>query len=113
MELDRGFRAGEVLDRGVALPRLRVVEHEVAMRERAALGVLPRQPYGDAFDEQGGEGERLGVAPVDAALVERSRAALELSRELRMDGEALLHPHELAVESAQAVGFDGGDDLRR
>ncbi len=85
----------------------------MAVGERAALGVLSRQSHGDALDEQGRERERLGVAPVDAALVERGRAALELARELRMDGEALLHRHELAVESAQALGVDGGDDVRR
>ena len=39
--------------------------------------------------------------------------ALELARELRVDGEALLHRHELAVKSAQAVGVHCGDDVRR
>ena len=41
------------------------------------------------------------------------RAALELAGELRMDREALLHRHELAVERAQPFGIDGGDDVRR
>ena len=70
--------SAQVLDRRVALAGVRVVEDEVAVRERAALGVLAGEPDRDALDEQAGERERLGLAPVDAALLERRRAPLEL-----------------------------------
>ena len=48
-------------------PVFDVVEDGVAMRERAALGVLAGQPDRDALDEQRRERERLGLAPVDAS----------------------------------------------
>ena len=60
-------RLVEVLHRRVPLAGLGVVQDEVPVRERAALGVLAGQPDRDALDEQRREGERLGVAPVDAA----------------------------------------------
>ena len=78
------------------------------LRERAALGVLAREPDRDAVDEQRGERERLGLAPVDPAFVERGPAPLELARELRVDGEALRYAQELVGEAAQAFGGDGG-----
>ena len=61
-----------MLHRRVALARVHVVQHEVAMRERAALGVLAGQADRDAVGQQRAEGERLGVAPVDAALADRA-----------------------------------------
>ena len=63
----------EVLHRRVALAGVRVVEDEVAVRERAALGVLAGQPDGIPSTSRLRERERLGLAPVDAALVERRR----------------------------------------
>ena len=79
----------EVLHRRVALARVHVVQHEVAVRERAALGVLARHADRDAVGEQRAERERLGVAPVDAALAHGDAPALELRSELGMHGEAL------------------------
>ena len=76
------------------------------MRERAALGVLAGQADRDPLDEQAGEGELLGLAPVDAALVERVAPALELLRELRVDGEALGHARA-ARRSARAAARPG------
>ena len=63
-----------MLHRRERLAGLHVVQDEVALRERAALRVLPGEPDRDAVDEQRREGERLRVAPVDAALVDRERA---------------------------------------
>ena len=69
---------------------LRVVQHQVALAEGAALGVLSGEPDRHAFGQQRGERQRLGVGPVDAALrAQRRAAALELLPELGMDGEAL------------------------
>ena len=48
------------------------------MRERAALRVLAGQPDRDALDQERRERERLGLAPVDPARVDRLAAALEL-----------------------------------
>jgi hypothetical protein len=60
------------------------VENEVPVRERPAFGVLPRQSHRDAFGEEPGEREGLGVAPVDTTFIERLRAAFGWRR-LRID----------------------------
>ena len=86
----------------------------MALGERPALGVLAGEADRHALGEQRGERERLGVGPVDAAvLAERGAPALELLDELRVDGEALGGGQELVVERAQLVGRDGGRDLGR
>ena len=93
-------------------PLSRVVQDEVAVAERAPLGVLARQPDRDPLDEQAGERERLGVAPVDPAGVERLRAPVELALQLRIHGEALGHPPQLGVEGAQPLLGDRGHEVR-
>ena len=65
----------EVLQRRVRRARVHVVEDVVPVRERAALGVLAGEPDRDPLDEERGERERLGLSPVDPALLERRRAA--------------------------------------
>ena len=60
--------------------------------------VLAGEPDRDAVDEQRRVGERLGVPPVDAALVDRGAAALELARELRVDGEVVGRAQQLLVQ---------------
>ena len=79
---------------------LRVVEDEVAVGERSALGVLAREADRDAFDEQARECERLRLAPVDSARVERSHAPLEHLHELRIHGEPVGYANELLLELA-------------
>ena len=76
VHLERRRRRLEMLHRRETLAGVRVVQDEVAMRERAALGVLTGQSDRDALDEQAGKRERLGLAPVDPAFVERDRPAL-------------------------------------
>ena len=67
-----------MLERRVRLAGSRVVQNRVAVGERAALRVLARQADRNALLEQRRERERLRVAPVDPALVER-RPALRSS----------------------------------
>src|SRR4051812_26535735 len=82
----------------------------MALREGAALDVLAREAHGDPVDEQRRVCERLGLAPIDAAVVEGPTAAVELPRELGVHGEVLRDAQQLLVERAQAVLGDGGDD---
>ena len=101
-----------MLDRRVLLAGLEVVEDEVPVRERAALGVLAGQAHGRAVGEEAAEGECLRLRPVDAALLaERVPAALELLHELRVDREALGHVEQLLVQLPQPVGGNGRVDL--
>ena len=71
VELERGRGVLEVLHRRVLEAGVLVVEDEVAVGEGAALGVLAGEADVDALGQQRGEGERLGLAEVDPALLER------------------------------------------
>ena len=86
--------------------RVRVVQDEMPVRERAALGVLAGEADRDALDEQARERERLRLAPVDAALVERFDSPLEHLHELRVDGEPFGDADELVLELAEPLGRD-------
>ena len=111
MHLERRGGLFQALDRRVRLAGSDVVQDEVAMRERAALGVLAGQANRDALDEQAREGELLRLAPVDPALAERRAPALELAGELRMDGEAFRGLEQLVVQLAEPACSDGGHDV--
>ncbi len=82
-----------------------VVQHEMALAEGAALGVLAGEPYRHALGEERGEGQRLRVGPVDAALgAECGAAPLELLAELGMHREPSGQRQELLVERHQESG---------
>src|SRR5262245_8158953 len=86
--------------------RLGVVQDDVAVGEGAALRVLAGQADRDALDEQAREGERLRVAPVDAARVERVDPSFEHLLELRVDDEALGNANELLGQLPETLGRD-------
>ena len=114
VQLHRRERAGQRLDRRHALAGLGVVQHEVALGERAALDVLAGQAHRRALGQQRRVGEALGLRPVDAALGADGLApALELLDELGVHGEAVGDRQQLLVERLQALGRDRGLDLRR
>ena len=93
-------------------PVTRVVEDEMPVREGAALGVLAGEPDRDPLAQQRGERERLGVPPVDAALLERVAAALELACELRVDREARrARAASCSVSRRRRLRADGGLDV--
>src|SRR5437588_3512217 len=79
MELEGTPGVAKMLDRRVAVAGMYVVQHQMALAECAALGVLARQADRRAVHQQRGEGERLGVRPFDPLVRgERVAAALEL-----------------------------------
>src|SRR5213083_494525 len=55
------------------------------LRERPSLRVLAGQPHGDSLADEAGEGEGLGVTPVDAPALEYLWAPLQLARELGVE----------------------------
>ena len=63
------------------------------------------------LDEQARERELLGLAPVDAALLERGAPALELLGELRVDREAVGHREQLVVQRTQSLLADRRHDV--
>ncbi len=107
--------AGEMLDRDVGRPGLGVVQRQVALAEGAAHGVLAGQPDRAALEEEGPEGQRLGVRPFDSRLrvVERGQPAIELLGQLGVDREALRRGQQGAIHGAQHLGLDGGRRLGR
>ena len=108
--LEGRLRLADALHRRVGGAGVRVVQDEVAVREGAALAVLPGHADRDALGEEARERERLGLAPLDAALVEGDCAALQLLGELRVGREALGEAQQLGVEAAQLLAGDRGDD---
>ena len=65
MDLERGRAPSHVLDRGIGAAGLGVEQVLVALAERAANRVLPRQSNRDTVGQQAGQGQRLGLAPVN------------------------------------------------
>jgi hypothetical protein len=77
------------------------MQHEVTLRERAALRVLTGQAHRRALAQQRRERERLRVRPVEAASFrDRLRPLFELARELRVRREAVRPGVQLPVEIA-------------
>ena len=105
---------------------LHVVQHRVALRERAAAGVLARQAHGDALEEERPPRERLGRRPVGLALPLRELAPPAHERhELRVDldavgerAEGLQHgaqprAHRPRVDRGQVLRQPPRDDVER
>jgi hypothetical protein len=113
VDLEGRARPAQVLHRRVELAALGIVEDEMALRERAALGVLAGETDGDALDEEAGERERLGLAPVDESIgrLEGRSASLELPCELGMHGEPVRSREQLAVEGLEDVGRNRRGDV--
>ena len=102
VELEGGVGVGEVLHRAVLEAGLLVVEDEVAVGEGAALGVLAGEADVDALGQQRGEGERLGVAELDPAVLQRLDPLGERFAQLAVDREALRHLDQRLVQLAAA-----------
>ena len=91
--LEARLLVGEMVQRGVAVLVLLVDQHRMALRERAALGVLAGQPHRMAFEQQRAERQRLGGRPVDAlAGLDRLGARIEEALDGAVDVEALRAP---------------------
>ena len=95
VDLERGLRLREVLQRDERLAGVRVVEHRVTMAEGAALDVLAGQADRHAVGQDRRKRQLLRGGPVDRALVRRSRApraplaaAFELLVERKPSGDA-------------------------
>ena len=82
----------------------------MAVGEGAALGVLAGEADVDALGQQRGEGERLGVAELDPALLQRLDPLAERFAQLAVDREALRHLEQRLVQLAQLLGRDRGLD---
>ena len=102
----------QVLNRHVAQAGLLVVQGQVTVRERPALGVLTGEADVGSLGQQRGERQALGMAELDLALLELVDAGEQRLAQLAMDREAVGHPQQLLVERAQALLRDRRLDLR-
>ena len=92
---------------GVPLLAILVVQHRVAVRERAAADVLAGQPHAVALVEQRRVGERLAHAPVERQLALAHRAAVgDHLLDARMQLEAVGHRRERFARAPCSV-FSG------
>src|SRR5262249_9351592 len=81
----------------------------VALAERAAAAVLPRESHRRALGEERAEGERLGRPPVDRAVLrDHLAAALEQRAELRVEHESGRHARDPLGDHGELREGDAG-----
>ena len=107
IDLERARRLRQLASGVYTSPVFDVVQHRLAMRERAALGVLAGEAHADAVGEQRREGERLGVAPIDAAAVDRVAPARQRALNRRVELERRRPLEQLLVERDELLGAHG------
>src|ERR1700674_2595916 len=82
----------DMVERRIAILVLLVDQHRMALRERAALGILAGQPHRMTFAQERAEGECLAGRPVDAvALLDRLGARVEKALDRAVDMETRRH----------------------
>ncbi len=107
-----GLRLGKRLKRGMGFPGLHVVQGQVTLAEGAPLGILAGETDRGPFGEDCGEGQRLGVRPVDLAL-HRVSPTLELSAQAGVDLEPIRHLQERLIQFFEPLRGDGGSVIWR
>src|ERR1700730_3327610 len=96
-------------ERRIAVIVLLVVQHRMALRERAALGVLAGQPHLVAFEQQRTERQRLAGRPVDiGAGLDRLAAAVEEPVERAMQMKSRRQGGDLVADLLELCDLDAG-----
>src|SRR5215207_1099787 len=100
----------EMVERRVATLVFLVDQHRMALRKRAALAVLSRQPDMMAFLHQRTERQRLAGRPVDAdAIVDRFRTIFQETLDGAVNPETIRHLGDLTPDILEDVDVDAGD----
>ena len=108
-DLEAALLAAEVVERVVTLLGLLVEDHRMALRERAALGVLAGQAHAMAFLEQRAERQRLAGRPIDAFTgFDRLGAVVEKALHRAVDVEAVRHPGDGLADCLELVDRQAG-----
>src|SRR5712664_3810791 len=82
-------------EREVVVLRLSVDQNRVALAERAALRILPREAHGIALEKCGAERQHFGEAVINSTFaMPHFRALLEKLRDFRMDVKPLGHANK-------------------
>src|SRR5580704_10107846 len=103
-----------MVERRVAALVFLIDQNRMALRERAALGILSREPHVMALLQQGAERQRLAGRPVDADPgVDRLRAVVEEALNGAMNAEAVGDLGDLAADILQNGSGDTGHAAAR
>lgn len=92
------------------LARLTVDEDRVALAEGAPLGVLAGQTDRGALQEEGADREGLAHAPVDRAVLDHRRTALQLRQQTRVHVEVVGDVDLGLGDALDDLGGDRGRD---
>src|SRR6516225_12154003 len=102
--------AGQMIERGVPALVFLIDQHRMALRERAALGVLPREPHVAALLQQRAERQRLAGRPVYAkTAVDRLGPVVEEPLDGAVNPETVRHPGDLAADFFEDRDVDAGN----
>src|SRR3954470_19171793 len=100
----------EMVERRVAALVFLVDQHRMALRKRAALAVLSRQPDMAAFLQQRAERQRLAGRPVDAdAVVDGLETVFQEALDGAVNPKTVRHLSDLAADILQDTDIDAGD----
>src|SRR3984885_7811363 len=92
----------QMVERRITALVFLIDQHRMALRERAAFGILSREPHMVALLQQGAERQRLAGRPVDADPgVDRLRAVVEEALNGAMNAEAVGDLGDLAADILQ------------
>src|SRR5215216_5135057 len=100
----------EMVERRVAALVFLVDQHRMALRKRAALGILSRQPDVAPFLQQRTERQRLAGRPVDAdAVVDGFGAVFQEALDGAVNPKTVRYLGDLAPDILEDVDVDAGD----
>src|SRR6267378_1061246 len=112
VNLAESLLLGKMREREVVVLRFRVNEHGVALAERAALRILPREAYGIALEKYGAERQHFGKTIIDGTLaMPHFRALFEKLRDFRMEVKSLRHANEAVGDFREFFLREAGIDL--
>src|SRR6266851_5267500 len=98
--------------REVVVLRLSVDQNRVALAERAALRILPREAHGIALEKYGAERQHFGEAVIDGTLaMAHFRALFEKLRDFRVDVKPLGHANKAVGDFREFFLQETGIDL--
>src|SRR5712692_3242279 len=96
-------RLREVLERNIPFIVL-IVQDSVAMAKRTAFSILTGQADGSAIRQDRGEGQGLGLSPVDTALrAKRGRPALQQACQFRVGSKPFRPAKQFLIVARQLL----------
>src|SRR6266852_4023864 len=112
VNLAESLLLGKMREREVVVLRLSVDQNRVALAERAALRILPRETHGIALEKYGAERQHFGEAVINSTLaMPHFRALLEKLRDFRMEVKSLRQANEGVGDFREFFLQETGIDL--